>query len=191
MTDFCIDKLFPSNVIYKDYQIENKDSVVDKAMKIINQLGEKPFYSPCISTVHTSKDLLNLDEFESIKKQIIETVAVFCDVHKIVTKDLHIKDAWLNYYDINGYQDLHHHPDSMISGVYYLDGTETKDFVFQAPWYFHQPCFPEYSEVNIENCYNVEYESVTGRCIVFMSHLMHRTLPAVKPRISLSFNIRY
>ncbi len=190
MNEYKIDNLFPSTVLVKDFEIPTQD-LVDFSKKFIDEHGNNPFYSPCKSTVHAKINVLELPEFSTIKNQIIEMVKVYCDVKKISTENLAIVDAWLNIYDVNGYQDLHHHPDSMISGVYYIVGTDSKDFIFQAPWYFGQPSFPEYIETNLNNCYNVEYESLTGRCILFMSHLHHRTIPATKQRISLSFNIRY
>lgn len=190
MNEYSIDTLFPTTVLLKDFENPSQE-LLEFSKNFVDKNGNNPFYSPCKSTVHTKINVLELPEFSAVKTQIVEMIKTYCDIKKISTENLAIVDSWLNVYDVNGYQDLHHHPDSMISGVYYLEGTEAKDFIFQAPWYFSQPIFPNFIESNLNNCYNVEYESLTGRCMLFMSNLQHRTLPAIKQKISLSFNVRY
>lgn len=183
------DVLFPSFVTYT----ENKEIVTDKLIevskKIISDYSDKPFYSPCISTVKTHGKILELPEFKEVKQVIINTLAAYITKMKIRNDNLKFSGSWLNLYNEHGYQDLHSHSDSMISGVFYLKSEGNKDLIFQSPYHFFQPNVPEFTEINLENCSNVEYNSVTGRCFIFPSHLMHRTLPATSERISLSFNI--
>lgn len=185
------DMLFPTCVVYSD----NKDLVTNKllvtAKKNIAKYGEKPFYSPCISTVHKNGQILNLPEFVNVKNFIVSTLGAFLEQTKINNEKLRFSSSWLNLYKKNGYQDLHNHPDSMISGVFYLKSEGKRDLVFQSPYHFFQPCIPEYDEQDLNNSHNVDYETFVGRCIIFPSHLMHRTLPATSERISLSFNIKY
>jgi uncharacterized protein (TIGR02466 family) len=134
---------------------------------------------------------LILDLFKDIKRAISNTIGAYCERVKIQTENLKFSGSWLNRYEEHGYQDLHTHADSVLSGVFYLKSAGEKDLIFQAPWHFFQPCQPEYTEQNLDNCHNVEYASVEGRCFIFPSHLMHRTLPATTERMSLSFNIVY
>lgn len=190
MNEVYFNQLFPSHVLYRDFSPPNKE-LVEFSKGFLHEHGGVPFHSPCISTVKANINVLELPEFNIIKENIVELLNIYCDSLHIDTNGLGIIDSWLNRYDIHGYQDLHHHPDSMISGVYYIEGTGEKDFMFQAPFYFSQPCFPEFKELNLSNCYNVDYHSNSGRCIIFMSHLAHRTLPAKKQRMSLSFNVKY
>ena len=187
--EYFVNELFPTRVVYKEQPELITSEVLTRSHSILKQYGDRPFYSPCNSTVNTYSQVLELPEFAQIKNFVSEAISVFLDVHKIDPAGLDFLDSWLNYYDVGGYQDLHNHHDSMISGVIYLESAGNKDFVFQAPWHFQQPKLPNYLEQTVGNSHNVEYNSSVGRVIIFMSHALHRTLPATAPRMSLSFNI--
>ena len=188
---FMMDRLFPSTVIYKDFTIDNHDRIISLSKEIVNNHGTTPFYSPCSSTVGIKSDVLELPEFFDIKQQIMTVISAYVTEHKIDSDRLQLFDSWLNYYDVHGYQDLHHHPGSVLSGVYYIKSAGNRDFSFQAPWHFHQGMYPNYLENNLDNAHNVDYDSKEGRCMVWMSNMMHRTTPAASERISLAFNVTY
>jgi uncharacterized protein (TIGR02466 family) len=185
------EQLFPVTIAYSDHELKNSIELVKLSKKIIDGNEEFPFMSPCISTVHKKNDILEMVEFLEVKKQILETIKHYTEKNRIDTTDLIIYNSWLNYYDIGGYQDLHHHPKSVLSGVYYIQSGGERDFAFQNPSHFFQPVHPILYELTGLNSGNMLYQSLPGRCIVFPSHLMHKTLPAIAPRISLSFNVTY
>jgi uncharacterized protein (TIGR02466 family) len=191
MNEVYYDRIFPTLVVYTENKHIVDEKTVELSRQIIKEKAGRPFYSECYSTVNTFAGILELPEFFDIKNAVVNTVGGFCEANKINTERIRFTCSWLNAYNNHGYQDLHSHPDSILSGVFYIKSNEEKDLVFQAPWHFFQPCTPEYTELNLNNCHNVEYESVVGRCYVFPSHLMHRTLPATSERISLSFNLAY
>ena len=186
---YCVNELFPTRVVYKDNPGLVTESLVSASKQILNSHGEHPFHSPCISTVNTFSNVLDTLEFTAVKQYISQAVSVFLDIHKINPQGLTFLDSWLNLYNPGGYQDLHNHHDSMISGAFYIKSTGAKDFMFQAPYHFQQPRLPDYLVTDLSNSHNVSYDSVPGRVILFMSHALHRTLPATEERISLSFNI--
>lgn len=181
--------LFPCHVMYKEEKSLVTKDLISTSKEIVINNADAPFHSKCISTVRTKSDILDLPEFANIKQFLGNLVYVYCEQMKIDYSKLHILDSWLNLYEEGGYQDLHNHHDSMISGVFWLQSSEEKDFVFQAPWHFMQPRLPNYTENNLNNCHNVEINSNVGRGMVFMSHMLHRTLPTKQERISLSFNV--
>lgn len=185
------DTLFPTFVVYSDNENVINDKLVDFSRELIYEYKGKPFNCPCISTVYTNGTILELPEFAEIKNSIINTLGAFLHKTKIKKENLKFACSWLNLYETHGYQDLHSHPDSMISGVIYLKSDANRDLIFQSPYHFFQACQPEYDEQNLENCHTVDYETKVGRCFIFPSHLMHRTLPATSERISLSFNVKY
>ena len=185
------EQLFPVTIAYSDNKLEKADEIIKLSKKIIDDNGNTPFMSPCISTVLTKGDVLEMNEFKHILGQVLETIKHFTKIYCIDAKNLVISGSWLNYYDIGSYQDLHHHPNSVLSGVYYIQSDGERDFSFQNPSHFFQPVVPKFYELNEFNFSNILYESLQGRCIVFPSHLMHRTSPAKSPRISLSFNASY
>lgn len=185
------EQIFPVTIAYSDHELKNSIQLLKVSKKIIDENNDKPFMGPCISTVRTKYDILEMEEFEEVKNQILETIKHYTEVNRINTSKLFICGSWLNYYDIGAYQDLHHHPNSVLSGVYYIQSGGERDFAFQNPSYFFQPIPPNLHELNEFNFSNIIYESLPGRCIVFPSHLMHKTAPAKAPRISLSFNTTY
>lgn len=191
MNNVYCDSLFPTFVIYTENSDLITKGILSESKKVLKKYEKKPFYSPCYSTVSTISNVLELDAFKLIKQAITNTIGAYCERVRIDTEGLRFSGSWLNRYEKNGYQDLHSHADSVLSGVFYLKSKGEKDLIFQAPWHFFQPRQPEYTEQNLENCHNVEYASVEGRCFIFPSHLMHRTLPAKEERISLSFNVVY
>ena len=191
MNKIYYDTLFPTFVVYSDNDNIVNKKIVDYSRELIYEYKGNPFNCPCISTVNTNGAILELPEFVQIKNSIINTLGAFLEKTKTKKQNLKFSCSWLNLYNEHGYQDLHNHPDSMISGVFYLKSDGNRDLIFQSPYHFFQACRPEYDEQNLENCHNVDYETAVGRCFIFPSHLMHRTLPATSERISLSFNIKY
>lgn len=182
------DQLFPTTVLYQDSSLVTNE-IVELSKEIINEHANSPFYSSCLSTVHTFSDVFNIDGFQPLRDLASEVVAAYFNHHKIDSYNRRFTCSWLNYYDKGGYQDLHNHSSSLLSGVIWIQSNEDKDFIFQAPWHFMQPIEPVYNENNKLNSHNIEYASKIGRCMVFMSHALHRTTPATGPRISLSFNV--
>jgi len=191
MSDVFCNVLFPTFIVYTDKPETVKQETVNFAKTIINENANRPFHSDCLSTVKTIGDILEYKEFAEIKKDIIYCLGAYCKRTKVKSANLKFSGSWLNLYNEHGYQDLHAHSGSMISGVYYLKSDGEKDLIFQSPYHFFQPVEPDYEEIDLENCSNVDYNSNVGRCIIFPSHLMHRTLPAKSERISLSFNITH
>lgn len=188
MNDYNMLTLFPCQVMYKESDLVN-DNIIKIAKNVATKYSDTPFYSKCISTVRTKNDILELPEFQHIKQFLGNLIYVYCDQMRIECSKLKILDSWLNLYEEHGYQDLHNHQDSMISGVFWIKSSGEKDFILQSPWSLMQPKIPNYIEQNLSNCYNVEINSLVGKGIVFMSHMLHRTLPTKEERISLSFNV--
>ena len=183
-----LDQLFPTSVLYADSYLIT-EQLIKLSKELIDQHATSPFYSPCKSTVNTFGDVLSLSEFKQIKDFASLIVNSFMEYKQIDSSKLKFTCSWLNYYDVGGYQDLHSHSDSMLSGVIWLQSDGAKDFIFQSPWHFMQPIMPNYIKNTDDNSHNSEYSSIPGRCMVFMSNALHRTLPATSPRISLSFNV--
>lgn len=181
---------FPTTIAWKNFGKPDK-KIVDYVKKIALENKDDPFNCPCISTVRTYNQILRDKILDDILKNIIEVVGSYCQFTSLKSENLQIADSWANLYNEGGYQDLHMHHASLLSGVYYLKSQGNQDIVFQNPCYFNIPVLPDYNEININNAMNVNYETFEGRCMVFMSSLMHKTLPATDERISISFNITY
>ena len=103
---------------------------------------------------------------------------------------LSITQSWLNYTEQGGYHHKHAHPNSFISGVFYVNADPTKDKIF---FYGHD----HYKQIKLEptdyNLYNSEswwLEAGTGVLYLFPSSLTHmvQMVDNERTRISLSFN---
>ena len=101
---------------------------------------------------------------------------------------LRITQSWINYSETGQWHHKHSHPNSFISGVFYLNtNPDDKIYFYRSGW--QQIKFPPENW----NPYNSEswwYEAVKGRLILFPSSLEHNvpTVTGNETRISMSFN---
>ena len=102
----------------------------------------------------------------------------------------YITQSWLNYTETNQYHHKHQHPNSLVSGVFYINCHEEHDKIK----FFNE----EYSTIRLEvkdwNIWNSEswwFFVKTGDIILFPSSLTHmvETKQGDNTRISLAFNV--
>lgn len=101
---------------------------------------------------------------------------------------LYITQSWLNYSKPGEYHHTHYHPNSIASGVFYINTNDSDSIIFQKP--------VMQREISISND-NTEFTTMdfqftvkTCELILFPSTLWH-TVPLVtgnETRISLAFN---
>lgn len=142
--------------------------------------------------------ILEDKKMNRLKKFFIDSLKDYAS-HTYDFKDdveLYITQSWVNISKPEEYHHKHKHPNSMVSGVFYIDADDEKDIIQ----------FWQCSESNISrgNAYNFNFNdfndfnsdvwwmpSITGRLYLFPSGLKH-DVPVVKgrtkDRISLSFN---
>ena len=131
------------------------------------------------------KKLLNLRQF--IEKSLHEYfMATYCPKN-----DAHLKitQSWLNWTKPGHYHHKHAHPNSLISGCYYVKANKETDKIFFYRDGYQQIKFPPIAW----NAYNSEswwYSIGTNDLIFFPSHLNHMVQPVggEDTRISLAFN---
>ena len=182
-----IKNLFPSAVGYSDNYIDS--NLLSVSLEYLEKYGSSnSFNCPCISTVNTIFNILEEPPFQELKEIIRNRISEYCDAIDVYDM-CKITNSWINLYESGGYQDLHIHHNSVLSGVIYLQSEGKEDFVAQSSSYFFQP-IPLLSDFT-EGEYHHAFPSPVGRCYIFPSHLLHKTLPATSRRISLSFNLRY
>lgn len=107
-----------------------------------------------------------------------------------IGKKLNINNLWIN---INGYQttnNLHTHPASYVSGVFYVRAKENQgDICFENPLkYFNQFMYDNTNFLDDD----VYYKPKTGKLLLFPSSLSHSVLSNETniDRISISFNTK-
>jgi uncharacterized protein (TIGR02466 family) len=100
-----------------------------------------------------------------------------------------ITQSWVNYTKPGEYHHKHAHPNSFISGVFYIQSDAEKDKIYFYKDGYQQIKVPaaDWNEWNSESWW---FEAVTGKLILFPSSLTHmvETVQAEQTRISLSFN---
>ena len=142
----------------------------------------------------TSKNnyILNEKPFENIKKELDLRVKdyfkkVISSTEKITP---YITQSWLNYTETNQFHHKHAHPNSLVSGVFYINCHEELDKIK----FFDD----KYKTIKLEtkdwNLYNSEswwFTVKTGDIIMFPSSLTHmvETKEGTNTRISLAFNV--
>ena len=131
------------------------------------------------------KKLLNLRQF--IEKSLHEYfMATYCPKNDTRLK---ITQSWLNWTKPGQFHHKHAHPNSLISGCYYLNAHKDTDRIYFYRDGYQQIKFPP-AEWNPYNSESWWYPVGTGDLVLFPSSLTHMVQPVEgeDTRISLAFN---
>jgi uncharacterized protein (TIGR02466 family) len=142
----------------------------------------------------TSNDnyILNQKAFKDLKQELDLRVQDYFD--KVISPSNnitpYITQSWLNYTETNQYHHKHAHPNSLVSGVFYINCHEEHDKIK----FFndnYKTIKPEVKDYNIWNSETWWFSVKTGDVIIFPSSLTHmvETKQGDNTRISLAFNV--
>jgi|TARA_R110000796_G_scaffold129614_2_gene245316 uncharacterized protein (TIGR02466 family) len=153
---------------------------------------KKDFYKNDGNITSNNNYILNEKFFSNIKKELNLKVQDYFD--KVISPANKIKpyitQSWLNYTETNQYHHKHTHPNSLVSGVFYINCHKENDKIK----FFNN----NYKTIQLEtknwNLYNSEtwwFTVKTGDVILFPSSLSHmvETKEGDGTRISLAFNV--
>jgi uncharacterized protein (TIGR02466 family) len=141
---------------------------------------------------------LNINENEEIKKLTIEITKESFNFLKIFSMkkeyNLYFENIWININKKGDFNTPHIHPNSFISGVYYVNCNEQSGrIIFENPC---QPfdCFMNSEQIETINSYNAGkafHIPQKNKLVLFPSYLNHYVEPNrnTEDRISLSFNL--
>ena len=143
----------------------------------------------------TSNDnyILNQKVFSSLKEDLylrvedyFKKVLSYTDV-----TTPYITQSWLNYTETNQYHHKHEHPNSLVSGVFYVNCHEEFDKIKFFKKDAYQTIKPETKDWNLYNSETWWFTVKTGDIILFPSSLTHmvETKEGDNTRISLAFNV--
>ena len=133
-------------------------------------------------------DLQNLKVFfeTSVKTYFKETINPSKDVK------LNITQSWVNYTKSQQHHHKHRHPNSVISGVFYIQTDASKDRIYFYNYIQYNQIAFEVTEWNVYNSKSWWVEATPNTLLLFPSSLEHmvETLDSdrTEDRISLSFN---
>ena len=136
-------------------------------------------------------NLIEQSIFSKLKEPILNIANEFCDLLKYdnINFELKIKDSWLNVYNKGHSQEVHNHPDSDISAIYYpCASDEDGMLVLKSPFHDNMRCTP-ILEQNERNLTQIFIRPVEGVLVIFPSYLLHSVMPNTsEKRVSISLN---
>jgi uncharacterized protein (TIGR02466 family) len=132
-----------------------------------------------------NRKLKDLEQFfvNSLNFYIKEMVAPKNPVTPYITQ------SWINFTKTGQFHHVHQHPNSYLSGVFYINADPAVDRITFSRTEYRQIQVPT-DNYNIHNSHTWWLPAGTGELIIFPSHLTHQVNPVTteKTRISLSFN---
>jgi uncharacterized protein (TIGR02466 family) len=181
-----VQSLFPTPIYFS--KLQRKFNAEEE--KLINQLSKKVSKNRS-NFSSTNTYVLEIKKLKKIKKELIlriqdyfENVLCYINVKPFITQ------SWLNYTKKNEYHHSHNHPNSIVSGIIYINANKKKDSITFLNEKFKQ-ISPQIKNFNIWNSSTWTFPIETGDIILFPSDLVHmvKTKKESNVRISLSFNI--
>ena len=145
--------------------------------------------------IHTKDNyILNRPELKDIKSFIDEVCQSYLDNILCPKEDIkiYVTQSWLNYTEEIEFHHKHEHPNSFVSGVFYIDSDKDNDLIK----FFNPISYKQISpEINKDkyNPYNSAswfFPVETGKIIMFPSSTTHQVddKKGSNTRISLAFN---
>jgi uncharacterized protein (TIGR02466 family) len=182
-----INSIFPTPI----YMSKLDRELTSLELKFVDK-NKKDFYKNEGNITTNNNYILNEKPFANIKKELDLKVQDYFD--KVISPANKIKpyitQSWLNYTEKNQYHHKHAHPNSLVSGVFYINCHKEDDKIK----FFND----NYKTIKLEtkdwNIWNSEswwFPVKTGDVILFPSSLTHmvETKQGDNTRISLAFNV--
>ena len=182
----------------------------------VQHLFPEPLYFSKLERVLTKKELKIFDEHQketqknsgnsrtkdnyvlehkglkNLKKDLQTKVTDYFD--KVVCTNNstpYITQSWINYTESNQYHHRHSHPNSLVSGIFYINADKNVDSVTFYKGYLDYRIKLDINKYNIFNSSSCKFPVETGNILLFRSSLEHAVdnKKGNNIRISLSFNI--
>lgn len=180
-----LNQIFPTPVAFFDLPRE----FTRRELKFIKNQTQRPNMG---NTSSEDNYVLDKPELVDLKEFCLDSVnQYFQEVYSPDTAmKLRITQSWSNYTNGGQFHHRHAHPNSMVSGVMYIQSDPTKDRI-----YFYKTGYQQLKvQVRNWNLFNSEswwFESKPAQLILFPSsleHMVQNTEAEAMTRISLSFN---
>jgi uncharacterized protein (TIGR02466 family) len=188
MIESNINGIFPTPIYISklNRELTNKElSFIDKTkLDVYKNEG---------NTTSNDNYILNHKLFKDLKTDLYLRVKDYFDkvISPTDTITPYITQSWLNYTETNQYHHKHQHPNSLVSGVFYINSDKEFDKIKFYKKDIYQTIKPEVKDYNIWNSESWWFSVKTGDIILFPSSLIHmvETKEGNNTRISLAFNV--
>jgi len=187
MKEAIIHSIFPTPV----YLSKLDRKLTSLELKFVDK-NKKDFFKNAGNITSNNNYILNEKPFLNIKKELYLIIKDYFE--KIISPSNnitpYITQSWLNYTDKNQYHHKHAHPNSLVSGVFYINCHEELDKIkfFNE---VYKTIKPEVKNWNFWNSDSWWFQVKTGDIILFPSNLVHmvENKEGTNTRISLAFNV--
>jgi uncharacterized protein (TIGR02466 family) len=188
MTEAVINGIFPTPI----YMSKLDRKLTSLELKFVDE-NKKDSYKNTGNITSNNTYILNKKPFLNLKKELDLRVK---DYFKKVISSTdaitpYITQSWLNYTETNQFHHKHEHPNSLVSGVFYINCHEEFDKIKFFKKDIYQMIKPEIKTWNIWNSESWWFTVKTGDLIMFPSSLTHmvENKEGTNTRISLAFNV--
>jgi len=187
MKEAVINGIFPTPI----YMSKLDRKLTPLELKFINK-NKKNFHKNEGNITSNNNYILNEKPFSNIKKELYLKVKDYFEKVISSTDSVtpYITQSWLNYTETNQFHHKHEHPNSLVSGVFYINCNDKFDKIkfFNQKY---QAIKLEIKEWNLWNSRSWWFPVSTGDIIMFPSSLSHmvEAKEGDNTRISLAFNI--
>lgn len=184
--DEKIINLFPTPV----YKYNIKRDFEKQELEFFQKIETKINYGN-VSSVE--QYVLNNDILKDLKEELEKRLKeYFLTVYKPSDVEIYITQSWLNYSEAGQHHHKHCHPNSILSGVLYIEAAEETDKIFFYKREYQQISIKP-TEFNIWNSDSWWLPVGTGDLVLFPSSMDHMVESVEKnnnrnKRISLAFN---
>jgi uncharacterized protein (TIGR02466 family) len=187
MIESTVNGIFPIPV----YVSKLGRELTKKELSLVNK-SKLDFYKNDGNITSNDNYILNHKSFNSLKEDLGLRVQDYFNKVLSTTDAVtpFITQSWLNYTETNQYHHKHQHPNSLVSGVFYVNCHEELDKIkFFKDGY--KTIVPEIKDWNLYNSESWWFTVKTGDIILFPSSLTHmvENKEGTNTRISLAFNV--
>ena len=187
MIESTVNGIFPTPV----YMSKLDRDLTKKELSFIDK-SKLDFYRNEGNITSNDNYILNQKVFSKLKEDLDLRVKDYFNKVLSTTDAVtpFITQSWLNYTETKQYHHKHQHPNSLVSGVFYVNCHEELDKIkFFNDTY--KTIKPEIKDWNLYNSESWWFTVKTGDIILFPSSLTHmvENKEGTNTRISLAFNV--
>jgi uncharacterized protein (TIGR02466 family) len=187
MIESKIQGIFPTPIYFSSInkKLNKKELLIIKNSKITSEKNDG-------NTNSANNYILEKKEFKDLKKKIELLVQDYFDQIICTENEIYpyITQSWLNFTETKQHHHKHSHPNSFLSGVFYINADEKFDKI-----YFYNDKYDSFrletKKWNLWNSTSWWFPVKTGDIIIFPSSLTHavETKQGDNTRTSLAFNV--
>ena len=145
------------------------------------------------NTASNNKYVLENKTLKNLKKDLHTKIMDYFD--KVICTDNlitpYITQSWINYTKRDQFHHKHNHPNSLVSGIFYISADKKVDSVTFYKNHLDDKIKLNINKYNTFNSTSCTFPVETGNILLFRSPLVHGVEKKKGPdtRISLSFNV--